>query len=74
MIRLRRHVPSRRVLFLVGVPLVLVAVLGTVGHLLTGHGSAGWCAFHGWRALHNLERGHPGWTVYQTWKAVHACT
>jgi hypothetical protein len=68
----------RRWLVVAGVLWSATLLLSGCGHLLasvvSGHDSAGWCAFHGWRAYWDLKRGHPAWSAYQLWRAVHACS
>lgn len=68
------------------VAIALVAVVGVLaiagafhqgypGRILAGRstGSKVSCAWHGWRAIHNLRRHHPLWTSYHVWRASSTC-
>jgi hypothetical protein len=60
------------VLLVVGVPIGLAAC-GHAIEALTFHRHGIWCAFHGWRAYHDLKTHHPFWGAFQLWRAAHHC-
>jgi hypothetical protein len=34
---------------------------------------AGYCAFHAWKAIADVQHGHPGWSAYQVYKSAKVC-
>jgi hypothetical protein len=42
-----------------------------VGHISATYGAL--CAYHAWRAVHDVRTRHGGWAAFQTWRAVHNC-
>jgi hypothetical protein len=53
-----------------------VAAALAVGGCAAGHISASYgalCAYHTWRAFHDVRTGHGGWAAFQTWRATHNC-
>lgn len=69
--RLLRFRPRRKRHWL---GLVLLVLVGLALAGLVGHAAPVFCAFHGWRLVHDLRRHHPLWSTYQLWRAVHDCS
>lgn len=55
------------------VSIVVAVALGgcAAGQLSASYGAL--CAYHVWRAVHDVRTGHRGWAAFQTWRAAHNC-
>ncbi len=49
-----------------------VALAGcAAGHISASYGAL--CAFHAWRAVHDVRTHHSVWAAFQTWRVAHDC-
>lgn len=52
--------------------MVALALAGcAAGHLSASYSAL--CAYHAWRAVHDVRTHHSFWAAFQSWRAVHDC-
>jgi hypothetical protein len=56
--------------------IALTGVIATVSGCAAGRISSPYsalCAYHLWRAAHDVSSGHGGWAAFQAWRTVNDC-